>query len=169
MAEVLPAPKVVGDQGLQGLLAAVRTVVDMVKAVEAEQPKLILGAQQLADAVDAAEGISVEEIGGGIYRTLVDRAADCAEAVAGQLEPARAAAERATKLVAATVPLPDGKQAALLARYWRDLERRLASEMAASWPFRTGRSWSPGARVYSASPFRSTWSVDLSPCHRCHR
>jgi hypothetical protein len=129
MAEVLPAPKVVGDQGLQGLLAAVRTVVDMVKAVEAEQPKLFLGAKQLADAVDAAEGISVEEIGGGIYRTLVDRAADCAQAVAGQLEPARAAAERATKRVAATVPLFDGKQAALLTRYRRDLERRLASEM----------------------------------------
>ena len=130
MAEVLPAPKVHDDQGLQGLLVAVRSVVEMLKAVEAEQPKLFLGAQQLADAVDAAEGVSVEEIGGGIYRTLVDRAADCAKAVAGQLEPARAAAERATKQVSATVPLPDGKQAALLARYRRDLERRLASEMS---------------------------------------
>jgi hypothetical protein len=130
MAEVLPSPKVHGDQGLQGLLAAVRSVIDMVKAVEAEQPKLFLGAQQLADAVDAAEGISFEDIGGTAYQTLLDRAVACAKAVAGQLEPARARAEMATKQVAATVPLPDGKQVALLARYRRDLERRLASEMS---------------------------------------
>jgi hypothetical protein len=130
MAEVLPAPKVDGDQGLQGLLAAVRTVVDMVKAVEAEQPKLFLGAQQLTDAADAAGRISIQEIAGDAYLALVDRAAACATAVAGQLEPARAAAEKAAKQVAATVPLPDGKQAALLARYRRDLERRLASEMS---------------------------------------
>ena len=107
-----------------------RAVVEMLRAVEAEQPKLFLGAQQLADAVDAAEGVSVEEIAGDTYRTLVDCAAACAMAVAGQLEPARAAARKATAQVSATVPLPDGKQAALLARYRRDLERRLASEMS---------------------------------------
>lgn len=129
MAEVLPSPRVHGDEGVQGLLAAVRSVVDMVKAVEAEQPKLFLGAQRLADAVDATDGISFEEIGGAAYQALVACAAECAKAVEGQLEAARAAAGRATEQVSATVPLPDGKQASLLVRYRRDLERRLASEM----------------------------------------
>ena len=129
MAEVLSTTKDCGDHGLQGLLPVVRSVIDIVKAVEAEQPKLFLGAQQLAEAVNAVAGITVEEIGAAPYQTLVAHAVACAMAVAGQLEPARAAAETAAKRVAATVPLPDGKQAALLTRYRRDLERRLASEM----------------------------------------
>jgi hypothetical protein len=46
--------KVRSDADVQALLTLVRAVVEMVRAVEAEQPKLFLGRCQLAEAVEAA-------------------------------------------------------------------------------------------------------------------
>lgn len=130
MAEVLPSPRVAADADIQALLAPVRSVIEMIRAVEAEQPKLFLGSRQLAIAVEAATGLGVQDLGGEVYSALVAVARACAEAVAEQLPLARDAAEKARKALAAVVPLPDGKQAALLVRYRRDIERSLQAAMA---------------------------------------
>lgn len=130
MAEVLPAPRVAGHEDLQALLVPVRAVAEMVRAVEAERPKLFLGSRQLAEAVAVADGLGVEDLGGDVHSSLCAVARTCAQSVAAQVPPAQEAAEAARKALAATVPLPDGKQAALLARYRRDIERSLQAAMA---------------------------------------
>lgn len=129
MAEVLVQPRVRDDDDLQALLGAVRTVVDMVRAVEAERPRLFLGADQLGEAVALAVVLSAKELDTKVFADLAARARAVADAVAAQLPPARHAAEEARRALAATVPLPDARQASLWARYRRDIERRLQAEM----------------------------------------
>ncbi len=129
MADVLAAPRVRDDDDLKALLHLVGSVIDMVRAVEAEQPRLHLGADQLAQAVGFAVVLSANEIDTEEFAALAACARSMADAVAAQLADARAAAERAKEAIAATVPLPDGKEVALLAKYRRDIERRLQAEM----------------------------------------
>ncbi len=130
MAEVVAHPNLEGEYNLEPLRDAVMTVVEMVRAVEAEKPGCVLGSEALARAMSRVGIRSVDEIESDAYREVVARAEECAAAVAAQVGPAKEAAEKATKALAATVPLPEGKQATLLVRYRRDLERRLQSEMA---------------------------------------
>lgn len=129
MAEVLARPRVRDDEDLKALLHMVGSVIDMVRAVEAEQPRLHLGADQLAQAVGFAAVLSATEIDYEEFAALAVCARSTADAVAAQHPVARAAVERVKDAIAATVPLPDGKELALITRYRRDTERRLQAEM----------------------------------------
>ncbi len=130
MVEVLACPHLRDDDDLQGLLGAVRSVIDMLRLVEREQPKLSLRSDELAEAVAIVAVLSVREIDGDAYVDLVGRARACAESVAALLPSAQQAAERAREELTRTVPLPDAKQVALWTRYRQDIGRRLQVEMA---------------------------------------
>jgi len=129
MAEVVARPRIHGDDDLQAMLGAIRQVVDMVRTVEAERPALFLGADELADAVNMMMVLSTQDLDGDAYLDLVSRARQCTTLVHKELAVAREAAAQATQALAATVPLPDAKELSLWARYRRDLERRLESEL----------------------------------------
>lgn len=131
MADTVDQPLQLDTARLQALLSAVRRVSDMVLAVEQEQVGVRLGATALADAISML--VILSNKGDAEPQSLDDlrkAARLTANATAALLPQAREAAEKVRQQLAATVPLPDGKQQALLTRYTKDIERRLAAEMA---------------------------------------
>jgi hypothetical protein len=129
MAEVVASPNVRTDDDLTALLRAVRAVADMIRAVEQEVPNLFLGTDQLSEAAAMVAVLSIGEVDAEALDKLAAAASSTAVALGAELARARDAATAATEALAATVPLPDSKEMALLARYRRDLERRLESEL----------------------------------------
>lgn len=129
MAEVVSSPNLRTAEDLMALLQAVRAVADMVRAVEAEVPSLFLGADQLVQAATMATVLAVDQVDPEELADLATAAGSTAAALGAELARAREAAAAATEALAGVVPLPDGKEMQLLARYRRDLERRLESEL----------------------------------------
>ena len=131
MAETLAVPRELDSDAVQTLVGLVRQVIAMLHAVESEQVGLHLGAQTLTDAVTYLSILPPRgEVDTAALDDLKQAAVAAAEATAAQVPVARAALESVKEKLAATIPLPDGKQQALVTRYRRDVERRLASEMA---------------------------------------
>ena len=129
MAEVVSNPLIRNDEDLTGLVRAVRVVVDMVQAVEAKVPHLLLGADRLAEAAAMVAVLSIGVADGEAVADLAGAARSTAAALAAELARTRETASKATAALAATVPLPGSKEMQLLGRYRRDLERRLESEL----------------------------------------
>lgn len=131
MADTLDGPLQLDQDRFRALLSAVRRVVDMVTAVEQEQVGVRLGASELQDALSLLVILSDKgDLDPQSLDDLRKAARATANATATLLPRARDAGEKAREKLAATVPLPDGKQQALLVRYTKDIERRLAAEMA---------------------------------------
>lgn len=131
MTDVLAVPREYDADTLETLVGLVRRVIAMLHAVEAERVGLHLGTQQLNDATAYLTILSSRgEIDLAALDDLKKAASESVTATEAQVPAARAALESIKEKVAGTVPLPDGKQQSLVNRYRRDVERRLASEMA---------------------------------------
>jgi hypothetical protein len=131
MADTIVTVSPPNGDALQGLLGAVRQVIEMVQAVESERVGTHLGSAALIEAVSFLAILSSRgELDPASLDDLRKAARASAEATERLLIEAREALEKVKEKLAATVPLPDGRQQALLTRYRKDVERRLAAEIA---------------------------------------
>ncbi len=116
-------------QELDQLLEPMAAVMKMLVQVEDSEPDVLVGAAELAIAIENLKAHSVETVSPLGYGEVISRAHSSADAVRAHIPDVEKMVELKKIELATEIPLPSDRDVALRVRYRRDIERRLEAEL----------------------------------------